>query len=59
MLLLASCWSAAQVQTPVEVIGGVEYYIHPVKKGETAFGLARTYQCDGNDIMAANPGSDG
>jgi LysM repeat protein/ABC-type branched-subunit amino acid transport system substrate-binding protein len=59
MLLLSSCRSAAQVQAPVEVIGGVEYYIHPVKKGETAFGLARTYQCDVNDIIAANPGSDG
>ncbi|MBL7941136.1 MAG: LysM peptidoglycan-binding domain-containing protein, partial [Flavobacteriales bacterium] len=57
-VLLSSCKSGAQVQAPVEKIDGTEYYMHLVKKGETAYGISKTYQCDINDILSSNPGSD-
>jgi LysM repeat protein/ABC-type branched-subunit amino acid transport system substrate-binding protein len=57
-LLASGCRVSAQVTAPVEVVDGRSYYMHSVKKGETAYAIARLYQCDINVLLAANPGSD-
>lgn len=48
----------AQVSSRVEEVNGVAYYIHDVTKGQTLYSLSKLYQCEINDITAANPGSD-
>lgn len=58
ILVLNSCKSTAQISTRVEEVGGVSYYIHDVKKGETLYSLSKLYGCDLNDLSAANVGVD-
>jgi len=48
-------------QVPVErskdriVISGVEYYLHLVKKGETAYSISRAYGITVDDLVKENP----
>lgn len=39
------------------IIAGTAYYIHVVKKGETAFSISRAYGITVDDIKRANPGA--
>jgi len=48
----------AQVTAPMEVIEGKSYYLHTVKKGETAYAISKLYECEINALLAANPGAD-
>jgi len=57
-ILFASCSVRAQVSTRVEEVNGIAYYIHTVEKGQTLYSLSKLYQCDINEITAANPGTD-
>ncbi|MBX7094448.1 MAG: LysM peptidoglycan-binding domain-containing protein [Flavobacteriales bacterium] len=41
-----------------EVIDGKEYYIHTVVKGETIYGISKTYKTTQDAILKANPGSE-
>ncbi|MEN9640031.1 MAG: hypothetical protein RLZZ262_1900 [Bacteroidota bacterium] len=59
MMLITSCTGHAQISTRVETINGVEYVLHTVTKGQTLYALSKLYQCDVNELSAANPGSDG
>lgn len=59
IFLITSCNSKAQtVSSKVQDVNGVSYYIHTVEKGQTLYALSKLYQCDVNDITAANPGTD-
>lgn len=50
-------------QVPVEiskdriVISGVEYYLHLVKKGETAYSISRAYGITADELVKENPAS--
>lgn len=48
----------SQASSRIEEIHGVAYYIHDVTKGQTLYSISKLYQCEINDITAANPGSD-
>ncbi len=37
------------------VIGGIAYYVHIVKKGDTLFGLSKMYNISKNEIAKENP----
>lgn len=50
--------SFSQVSSRIEEVNGVAYYIHDVTKGQTLYSISKLYQCEINDITAANPGSD-
>lgn len=41
-----------------ETIGGKEYYIHTVKKGETLYEISKDYKCSLADVLNANPGKE-
>ena len=58
MIAFSASNIVAQVSTRVEEVSGVAYYMHEVIKGQTLYSLSKLYQCDINDITAANPGSD-
>ncbi len=58
VMLFSACASHAQISTRTETINGVEYVLHTVTKGQTLYSLSKLYQCDINDLSAANPGSD-
>ncbi len=58
MIVFNTVDCVAQVSTRVEEVSGVAYYMHDVAKGQTLYSLSKLYQCDINDITAANPGSD-
>ncbi len=59
MFIMVSCGTKAQiVSSKIEDVKGVSYYIHTVEKGQTLYALSKLYQCDVNDITAANPGTD-
>ena len=45
----------AQNNEPVTVIDGKQYYVHKVNKGETLWGLSKTYNVSVDDLVAANP----
>lgn len=45
----------AQSDEPVTTIGGKQYYVHKVKKGETFWGLSKTYNVSVEELTAANP----
>ncbi len=59
MLLLFTCSMesvyAQNKSTTIEVIEGKKYYIHEVKKGETLYGIAKTYQVSMDAIAYENP----
>ncbi len=38
-----------------EVIGGKEYYIHTVKKGQTLYMISKAYGADINEVIRENP----
>lgn len=52
---------AAVAQVPVErstetvTIGGIEYYMHHVKKGETLYGISKAYNVSIEEIASKNP----
>ncbi|HTX89506.1 MAG TPA: ABC transporter substrate-binding protein [Bacteroidales bacterium] len=60
-LMLATLISSAQeslkeMRSSVkEVIGGKEYYIHTVKKGQSLYMISKAYQTDVNTIIQDNP----
>lgn len=39
----------------LEMIDGKEFYVHPVKKGQTLYMISKAYGVDVNDIIAENP----
>ena len=45
----------AQTDEPITVIDGKQYYVHKVQKGETFWGLSKTYKVSVDELMAANP----
>jgi len=57
-LTLPGCRSVAQITAPVEVVDGRSFYMHTVKKGETAYAISKQYGCDINIVLSSNPGSD-
>jgi LysM repeat protein/ABC-type branched-subunit amino acid transport system substrate-binding protein len=56
--LWCACASHAQISQRVEVSNGVEYILHTAEKGQTLYAISKLYQCDINEISAANPGID-
>ncbi len=63
VLLLAvfsfvSCKSTAQITSRIEESNGVSYYMHTVAPKQTLYSLSKVYECDINEISAANPGVD-
>lgn len=59
VLCLGGYSAFAQVpNTPIEVKEGKSYYAHIVQKGETIYGLSRTYKTTDKAIFSANPGSE-
>jgi len=57
LLLLAMPFALAQTDEPVTTINGKQYYVHKVKKGETFWGLSKTYNVSVEELMEANPES--
>lgn len=61
LILLFIFGSVASGQVPVErsdnkvVISGVAYYIHLVKKGETAYSISKAYGIKVEDLVRENP----
>lgn len=47
----------AQVEksTKIEVINGVEYYMHEIQKGQTFYGISKIYNVPVDTIIAYNP----
>ena len=45
----------AQSDEPITTIDGKQYYVHKVKKGETFWGLSKTYNVSVEELTAANP----
>ncbi len=60
-IFLVICSNAADSQVVVErsknkvIISGVAYYIHQVKKGETAYSIARAYGITVEELTRQNP----
>ncbi|HNY53389.1 MAG TPA: LysM peptidoglycan-binding domain-containing protein [Bacteroidales bacterium] len=59
ILLIFSTEAIAQVRVERSrdkvVISGVNYYIHPVRKGETVYSIARAYGITTQDLVRENP----
>ncbi len=60
LILLMLLWSAAAAlaigkSKTVVVIDGAKYYIHTVEKGETLYGLSKTYGVGEQVIVSLNP----
>ena len=64
MLLVAATFSSCDIilsQVTVErspekaVISGIPYYIHTVKKGETAYSISRAYGITASELLLDNP----
>lgn len=53
-----ACKSQSQINAPIENFEGKNYYMHTVEKGQTLYAISKLYQCDINEILSANPGSD-
>ncbi|HEX2976877.1 MAG TPA: LysM peptidoglycan-binding domain-containing protein [Bacteroidales bacterium] len=60
LFILSGLFSPAFPQVPVEisrekaVIAGTQYYIHTVKKGQTAYSIARAYNITVQELTAGN-----
>lgn len=64
LILVVLLWSAAAAlaagkSKTVVVIDGAKYYVHTVGKGETLYGLARTYGVGERVILSLNPAAAG
>jgi LysM repeat protein len=63
LLLFFLAPSAAQVQVErtrdKAIIGGVQYFLHSVKKGETIFSISKAYGITTDQLVRNNPGSAG
>lgn len=57
LLFVAMPFALAQTDEPVTTINGKQYYVHKVKKGETFWGLSKTYNVSVEELMEANPDS--
>ncbi len=57
-MLLPNPAGAQAVSSTIEKVNGIEYYMHTVEKGQTLYSISKLYQCDINEITAANPGAD-
>ena len=60
LLIFIQCtpgWTQVAVERSKDkvVIAGVSYYIHPVRKGETIYSIARTYGITTSDLARENP----
>lgn len=55
LLLVAMPFASAQTDEPVTTINGKQYYVHKVKKGETFWGLSKTYNVSVEELMELNP----
>jgi LysM repeat protein len=62
LLIAFSCISVVSLsQVPVEIskekviISGNQYYVHQVKKGQTAYSIAKAYGINVQDLTAENP----
>ncbi len=61
LFIMLVCTNAANSQVVVErskdkvIISGVAYYIHQVKKGETAYSIAKAYGITVEDLNRENP----
>lgn len=64
IVLITSEYSKAQESQQINIssnkisIGGIQYYIHLVKKGQTVYSIAKAYNVSPNDIFNSNPGSE-
>ncbi len=50
--------SGIERSTKIELIDGKKFYIHKVKKNQTAYGLSKAYGVTVDDIYKNNPGTD-
>ncbi len=48
----------SQISSKIEEINGVAFYLHSVTKGQTLYSLSKLYDCDVNEIVSSNPGTD-
>ncbi len=50
-------WSQVVVERSKDkvVISGVPYYLHQVKKGETAYSISKAYGITAEDLTKENP----
>jgi LysM repeat protein len=60
LLIFIHCtsgWTQVAVERSKDkvVIAGVSYYLHPVRKGETIYSIARTYDITTSDLARENP----
>lgn len=46
---------ATEISTEKVMVGGVEYYMHHVKKGETLYGISKAYHVSVEEITKKNP----
>ncbi|MBE0637622.1 MAG: LysM peptidoglycan-binding domain-containing protein [Bacteroidales bacterium] len=66
IVFLALSFSGLQVQAQdtirrsavTETIGGNQFYIHKVERGQTLYSIARAYEVKVADILQNNPGTD-
>ena len=64
LLLLMLFSTLAYGQNKIEksslkkTIDGVEYYMHTVQQGQTAYAISKAYSISAEDIYKSNPGSD-
>ncbi|MBK7713208.1 MAG: LysM peptidoglycan-binding domain-containing protein [Bacteroidales bacterium] len=57
LIFSQSAWSQVAVERSKDkmVIAGVPYYIHQVKKGETAYSISKAYVITVEDLTKENP----
>lgn len=59
LIIICSFYTFAQNEksTKIEVINGVEFYVHEIQKGQTFYGISKIYNVPVDTIIAYNPES--
>lgn len=57
LIFLAGTVLAQPGKVPEKQVEGKTYYVHKVKRGNTLYGLHKTYAVPVEDILSANPGA--